>query len=162
MNWLQKLVNGNPPTVPSTPVVQPDWLKKTLQLPPWAKVAVARSDKVCLQIDVDTAAAMREWLPQIGAPEQLTQYWIESAYQCIKLDVQSAIDGTEFDPRHAGAPAEFVFARAPEFALANFPMGEQQDVQINGVSTRLRGIELATRGRHAREHYKRIRGRLPF
>jgi hypothetical protein len=81
-------------------------------------------------------------------PADATQYWLEVAYQCAKLDLQLAIDGTQYDPRIAKKPAEFKFTRCNHWQLKLHPPGK--------------GIELATKGHEARNHYRRIRGRIPL
>lgn len=162
MNWLQRFLNNGQEPKPSTRVATPDWLKRTLSLPPWATVADEHSHKVSVLIKVDTKTAMLDWLSLLEAPEQLTQYWIECAYQCAKLDLQLAIEGGDFDPRQSAMPAEFHFDRADEFALAKYPEGPAKEVVVDGHKLTLRGQALATNGREARAHYKRIRGRLPF
>lgn len=120
---------------------------KELSLPSWAKRKESAHDKVSIIVEVDSDAAYKEWLKTLEVTT-LDQYWLEVAYQCIKLDVQAAIAGTEFDPRTAGKSAEFRFSNAPEYALKNHPEG--------------RGIAVATKGLEARNHYARIRGSLPF
>ena len=126
----------------------PSWLRKDkLVLPPWAKVVERHSGKVSICIDVDTDGYVREWLELLGAPT-IDQYWLEVAYQCAKLDVQMALVGTKYDPRTCGAPVEFHFNKASKWALNLYPHG--------------RGIEMATKGKEARGHYVRIRGRMPF
>jgi hypothetical protein len=118
-----------------------------LSLPSWAKQRAAETNKVSVVVEVDSEAAYADWLERLGSPP-LDQYWIEVAYQCIKLDVQFALAGTEYDPRQAGKSAEFRFSNAPKYALANHPAG--------------RGAEAATQGREARDHYVRLRGSMPF
>lgn len=163
MNWLQRFLNADKtPAQPSQVVSAPDWMTKSLRLPSWAAACETHSHKLGGRIEVDTGAAMHEWLTLLGAPDQLTQYWIECAYQCVKLDLQLAIENSGIDPRTAGKPVEFNFQRADEFALNKFPPGDTRTVNVNGTELQLSGVELATNGREAREHYKRIRGRLPF
>jgi len=120
---------------------------KALSLPSWASRKESASQKVSIVIEVDSAVAYPAMLKELEA-DVVDQYWLEVAYQCIKLDVQATLAGTEFDPRTAGKPAEIHFSNAPEFALAKHPEGK--------------GIAAATQGREAREHYKKLRGSLPF
>lgn len=132
-------------------IVIPSWLKKPkLPLPPWAKVkdsVIADVGKVSLVIEADTKEYVEEWFKLLGV-DKPDQYWLEVAYQCAKLDLQMAVLDTEFDPRHAGKAVEFRFSNYPPYALKRWPEGK--------------GLEKATKGKEAREHYKRIRGRLPF
>lgn len=126
----------------------PKWLQReTLPLPAWARVSKVSSDRVALLIEADTAAAYQEWFALLGVTSP-DQYWLEVAYQCAKLDLQSALVGTEYDPRASGKPVQFNFSRALECAHVRHPKGK--------------GADAATRGREARAHYVRIRGRMPF
>jgi hypothetical protein len=125
----------------------PAWLRRDeVKLPPWARLAAKQDDRLAVKIEIDSAVAYQEWLStlQVTNPDQ---YWLEVAYQCIKLDVQSAIAGTKYDPKVAGKSAQLNMSRAPQYALAAHPRG--------------RGSEAASRGKEARAHYARIRGRLP-
>jgi hypothetical protein len=119
----------------------------TLNLPSWASVDSDGSDKFAVTILVDSAAAYTEWLTELGVDEP-TQFDIECAYQCIKMDVQRAVEGTEYDPRTAGKSHVIKFSRAEEFALANFPEGK--------------GVGAATQGLQARNAYRKARGAVPF
>lgn len=116
------------------------------KLPAWARV-LAADERYAIVIEGDTDRYVSEWLQllKVKAPDQ---YWLEVAYQCAKLDLQLAIEGTEFDPRTLNKPALFKFTRSSKYALAQHPAGK--------------GSAAATKGREAREHYKRVRGRLPF
>ena len=134
-------------------ITLPSWLKRKpeegrLPLPPWAEVEKHPHDgKVGICIRVSTKGYLEEWLELLQVTK-IDQYWLEVCYQCAKLDIQRAIQDTEFDPRLMKAFAEFHFDDAPEYAQAKYSPG--------------RGIAAATQGKEAREHYKRIRGRLPF
>lgn len=139
-------------------------MAKSLTLPNWATKAdsvLVDKKKVSIVINADCSVAYPEWLALLASDEYASKttpklanasspdkYWVEVAYQCIKLDLQAAIAGTEFDPTVTGIPAEFHLSNCPEFALANFPDGK--------------GTAAATQGKEARAHYKRIRGSLPF
>lgn len=120
-------------------------------LPSWAKF-IEGSPKACCIVEVDSEKAYEEWLAKfifpVGPAAEIDQYWLEVAYQCIKMDVQAALEGTEMDPQKAGRYAQINFTRAPRFALANHPAGK--------------GADAASRGLEARAHYVRIRGRVPF
>lgn len=147
----------------------PDWLKKqTIQLPAWAWLDPDfNKDKLGLRIVADPAVAYREWfdllhdnkypipedmrkagityMPDVSQPDQ---YWLEVAYQCTKLDLQSCLRGTPFDPRISGKPVEFKLITTPEFAHKNWPEGKTWQV--------------ASQGKQARMHYMRVRGTLPM
>ncbi len=118
-------------------------------LPSWATEKADASGKVKTVVCVDSAAAYSEWLDLLKVvKENVDQYWLEVAYQCVKLDVQAALAGTDCDPRTCGKPTGILFSNAPEFALAQFPEGK--------------GVAVATQGKEARNHYVRLRGRMPF
>lgn len=126
----------------------PSWLRRDeLKLPPWAKVAKVQRDSAAIIVEVDCDAAYPAWLAELGNPT-VDQYWLEVAYQCIKLDVQAALVGTKYDPRTAGKHAVFKFSRAEAWEQAKHPAGK--------------GAEAASRGKEARGHYTRIRGSLPM
>ena len=76
------------------------------------------------------------WLDPSMPEMPLDQYWLEVAYQCVKLDVQAVMRDFNIE----------IHLRDPEkeFALAKYPEG--------------RGLEKADRGREARDHYRTIRG----
>ena len=115
-------------------------LKRELQLP--EGYAVAR-EPPALKIAIDPAIAYTALLEELGvAEDDIDQYWLEVAYQCAKMDAQAAVlrAGGDFG-------FEIKIANRPEFALANHPPG--------------RGIEAATQGSEARQHYKRLRGFVP-
>lgn len=132
--------------------VLPRWLGgEELALPAWARVLKdhpnVKAGRVSIAIEGDTDGYVREWLKLLGDPNP-DQYWLEVAYQCAKLDLQAALVGTPYDPRVCGKSAQFVFTRAPQWTLKRFQRG--------------RGAQRATQGREARDHYRRIRGALPF
>lgn len=114
-------------------------------LPDWAKAHV--NDGGMLVVEGDTDRYVAEWL-QLLKVKTPDQYWLEVAYQCAKMDVQTAIEGSEFDPRTCKKPHYILFSRSSKYALAQHPTGK--------------GAAAATQGREARDHYKRVRGRLPF
>lgn len=140
----------------------PAWLKRdSLRLPPWAKVAKERRN-AAMRLEVDTEKAMDDWFELLGNPPR-TQYWAEVAYQCVKLDLQASLVGTEHDPRAAGKFVEFKMKRAPKYELATLPDPDKGgEMMINGVLRKVNGVERASNGREARGHYVRIRGSLPM
>jgi hypothetical protein len=110
-------------------------------LPEWAKPREKKEgDRGAPWVDVDTHAAYPAILKELGIEkeEQLDQYWLEVAYQCIKMDVQMSC-GFNIQIR----------MRDPDkrYAQKKYPKGK--------------GAFLATQGREARGHYKRLRGALP-
>ena len=134
----------------------PDWLKREqpehLNLPAWAQVESHRQVQdgtFSISILCDTDAYVRHWLPLLGkSPSDADQYWLEVAYQCAKMDVQLALEGTKYDPRTAGKPARVHFSRCNHWQQHLHPVGL--------------GVARATRGLEARGHYRRVRGRLPM
>lgn len=126
---------------------QPEWLQRDdIKLPSWAQI-VEGPDKYSVAIEVDTDGYIEDWFTilEVSHPDQ---YWLEVAYQCAKLDLQMAIAGSKYDPRTSGKPANFHFKRSEKWTQKKYPAGK--------------GPNAATQGREAREHYRRIRGRLPM
>lgn len=72
-------------------------------------------------------------------PDRPTQYWLECAYQCMKLELQVAMRSFGFEIR--------VQDPGKVLAYAKFPEG--------------RGIVAATWGKEARDHYRVLRGFIP-
>ncbi len=109
-----------------------------MNFPEWAKLT-EREGRIPL-IDVDTSRAYPAMLSELEV-EKPDQYWLEVAYQCLKMDVQKI----------AGFSVEIHF-KDPEkkWKQKNFP--ENPD----GKST-----WDATKGKEARGHYIKLRGSLP-
>lgn len=124
----------------------PEWTKAILELPTWAK-KVNCAKWAGIRIEADPDGFIPYWLNLLGI-EKPDQYWLEVAYQCGKLDIQWALESTEYDPRVAGKPAEIHVLNRPKWALKNYPAGK--------------GIHRASQGKEARGHYVRIRGRIPL
>ena len=72
-------------------------------------------------------------------PARPTRYWLEVAFQCMKLELQVAMRGHGFEIR--------VHDADKAWAQDKFPEG--------------RGIVAATWGKEAREHFRRCRGFVP-
>ena len=117
-----------------------------INLPAWARI-VEGGAKLLVTVEVDSDKAYEVMLAELGA-EVIDQYWLEVAYQCIKLDVQAALEGSALCPVGNGACAQFNFTRAPRWAQDKYKRG--------------RGVLAATKGLEARGHYKRLRGRIPY
>lgn len=100
---------------------------------------VARTNGV---ITIDPELIYPEILKTLGVKE-IDQYWAEVAYQCAKLEAMRMVEGTKYDPRPDKSLVVHVESRKDTWALSNFPVG--------------RGATVATRGREAREHYRRWR-----
>jgi hypothetical protein len=115
---------------------------RTAQLPAWA-TALAPG-----KIEIQASQFYPEWLTLLGLAslENLTQYDLECAYQCAKMDIQFAIAGTDLMPPEGGALVILVKDDEKEsgkWAQKNYPPGK--------------GAEAAYKGKEARAHYKRIR-----
>ena len=112
-------------------------------LPEWARDSglVNRGGMPIVVVDPD--AAYPAWLAELGVgAETVDKYWLEVAYQCVKMDVQWAC-GFHIEIRIRGGEGY-----KERWALANHP-GTKKD------------IERATQGKEARGHYKRLRGFIP-
>ena len=104
-----------------------------VKLPEWA----AEDGKNAVRVDPDKFYPAI--LSDLGVDEKdVDQYWLEVAYQFMKMDVQKAMGHFNFNIN---------VTNRPKWALANHKPG--------------RGIVAATQGREARQHYVRIRGTLP-
>lgn len=114
--------------------------KLPAKLPKWAKQV---RDKPIPKIEVDPDICYPAFFEELGVdPKDVDQYWIEVAYQCMKMELQRIIGFFGFEIRvraHDG--------RKKRWALANHPVGK--------------GADLATIGREARGHFKRLRGFVP-
>lgn len=124
----------------------PEWTKAVMNLPPWAK-QVPHKRWSCIRIECDPDVFYPYWLGLLGV-DKPDQYWLEVAYQCAKLDVQRALEETKYDPRVAQKPAEIRVLNRPKWALSQYSRGK--------------GTQAASQGKEAREHYKRVRGRVPL
>jgi hypothetical protein len=167
------------------PAAKPEWMQRTdVKLPPWASIAENSREKFINDIVIDGPAAYAEWLATLmsetpkhraawdaALPKERTkeppevlrsasdvdQYWLEVAYQCIKLDIDMALAGTALDPAGTGKHGHRKITRAAQYAQADY--ADNHAVVRDGKP--MSGAERATQGREAREHYKRIRGNLP-
>lgn len=114
--------------------------KLSVILPKWAKQV--RGTPIP-KIEVDPDVCYPAFFKELGVePKDIDQYWLEVAYQCMKMELQRILGFFAFEIRvraHRG--------RKDRWALNNHPPGK--------------GANLATLGREAREHYKRLRGVVP-
>lgn len=146
----------------------PDFMKRELKLPSWAQVIadpISEKGRVSVVIEADPDGFVPEWLKLIGAPEgKPDQYWIECAFQCAKMDLQKALEGTEFQPSLAGKPAEFRIKNRPTWALHNYQKGAGVEAASAGQRVVKAGTEPSAPGSAvltARAHYIKVRGSLP-
>jgi hypothetical protein len=129
------------PTFATTPIPASE-----VRLPKWASVNQEKR-----YIDIDPDVAYPVILGALGIAEaQYDQYWLEVAYQCAKMKVQSVVEGSELDPRSRSEDPRplviNVLSRKDRWALTDFTPG--------------RGIDAATKGREARAYYERISNRI--
>lgn len=110
-----------------------------MPLPDWATEIPTPDGRISAYV-VDADGAYEALLTELGFPlDEPTQYHLECAYQCIKMEMQRLLGTFSFELR----------IKDPEkkWALKKFKKGK--------------GIGAATKGKEAREHYKRIRGFVP-
>jgi hypothetical protein len=110
-----------------------------MSLPAWMVEVPTPDGKIPAYV-VNADAAYEAILAELGFDvDELTQYHLEVAYQCIKMECQRILGTFGFELR----------IKDPEkkWALKKFKKG--------------RGIDAATKGKEAREHYRRIRGFIP-
>lgn len=108
------------------------------KLPAYAKQGIPHGEMPV--VHVDATAAYEAWLKELDiAAEHVDQYWLEVAYQCIKLELQVAMRGFTFEIR--------IHDPEKKWAQRKFPEGI--------------GAARATFGKEARLHFMRARGGLP-
>lgn len=126
---------------------------RKLELPSWAKV-IGQG-----KVEADADSFYKEWLALLGVPlDSITQYDLECALQCAKLDIQFAVAGTDFVPS-GGALCIYIKDTTKE------PVGNAKDSgQVEYVSRwaqcrypKGRGAAAASKGGEARALFKKIR-----
>jgi hypothetical protein len=107
-----------------------------IKLPGYAKLG--GKHRALQIVDVDADAAYRAWLDELGVTT-IDRYWLEVAYQCIKMELQVAMRRFGFE----------IHIHDPEkhWAQAKVPNGK--------------GADAASKGKEAREHFRRLRGFIP-
>ena len=85
---------------------------------------------------------------------EVDQYWLEVAYQVAKMDIQSAVSGTDLMPEKGGALVIIIKDNSKETDSSGTSKYAQRD------KPKGRGADMASTGKEAREHYKRIRAVL--
>ena len=118
------------------------------RLPAWATphedFAKAKSLADVGVVVVDPDLAYPALLKELGVPDaEINKYWLEVVYQCVKLDLQTAMGrfGFKILIRSDGD-------RKERWALSKWPGGPDQVLR-------------ATKGLEAKAHYRRIRGFIP-
>ncbi len=76
--------------------------------------------------------------------DNLTQYWIEVVYQMAKLELRRIL---LLNSKNAWPKTIIINGDKKKWGIENYPKGH--------------GINAATKGREAREHYKRLKGFIP-
>lgn len=113
-----------------------------MALPDW----IEQVNETTFRVDIDTAYPL--WFAELGWDEaSADQYQLECVFQCTKLDAQAEIKRAGLDPR-------------PERSLILDFRGDKERWKMSGRPEG-RGIEVASKGREAREHFKRVRGFIP-
>ena len=107
-------------------------------LPEWATLSPIERTGQVPAVDVDSNAAYTAILAELKVDEP-DQYWLEVAFQFIKLELQVAMRMFAFEIR--------IHDPAKRWAQSKHPAG--------------RGAALASRGMEAREHFRRLRGFIP-
>src|SRR5688572_14635538 len=136
-----------------------------IKLPTWAKFVqdhhLVENGKVSAVIEADPDGFVPEWLELIGKKEEdkITQYDLEVCFQCAKLDVQRALQGTDLQPSRGGKPYQLnILSRKEKWSLKNFPEGK-------GIRAATQGVKVMEKGKEdeasARAHYIRVRGAVP-
>lgn len=113
---------------------------------------------------IDPDIAYPAMLKALGVePEDIDQYWLEVCYQCVKLETDRIALERGFHPRQTGIGLSRTImsegGRKQRWAIKNYP-DRHADVWP-GTNTPRSGVDRATNGKEAREHYKRIRGFVP-
>jgi hypothetical protein len=147
---------------------QASWQTRELKLPPWARVlsdaSPAVAGKVSVVIEIDPDGFVPEWRDLLSAPSTLDQYWLECVWQCAKMDVQGALQGTQYQPSVSGKPVEIRVVNRPSYALRNYSEGAGAAAATGGVRVVATGSEPPRAGVRvptARAHYQRVRGAVP-
>lgn len=109
-----------------------------VNLPEWARPHP--TDRNAILVDPDLAYP--HFFKLLGV-EKPTKYWIEVAYQMVKMDLQVAMGKFGFTIHIRGDDG-----RKDRWALERHP-GSAQDVHR------------ATQGKDARQYYRKIRGFVP-
>ena len=84
-------------------------------------------------------------------PKKVSAYWLEVAYQAMKMDLQIALRSFNF--------TIFVQGGKAIWALKNHPPGRGQKT-VKAAIDRASGGRIAG-GKEARKHYERVRGVMP-
>lgn len=105
------------------------------------------ADQLDAAADKDKSAKVKP-LSRMNA-EELDQYMLECAYQCIKMTVQELVEESDEDPRAEGKSLVIMFQSGEDkqkWAQASYPAG--------------RGADAATKGREARLFKAKVKGAL--
>jgi hypothetical protein len=113
-----------------------------IKLPNW----LSREDNGAMIIKSDLAYPAVLGLLGVDHKD-VDQYWMEVAYQCVKMAAQDVARDNDLWPE-SGTLAIIIESGKvkDEWAIASYPNGK--------------GVEAATKGGEAKLHYERIRRRL--
>lgn len=106
--------------------------------------------KLGVVVEIDPDGFVPQWLGLMKKDEGtvITQYDMEICFQCAKMDVQLALDETEYQPSRSKKVVQINVLNRPEWALKNFSAGQGANAAIKGKRT-------------ARDVFKEVRGELP-
>lgn len=111
-----------------------------MSIPAWAKQVRKDHAKLIDAYEVSADEFYPALLAELGFPvDEPTQYHLEVAYQCMKMEMQRCLGKFSFEIR--------ISDPGKKWALSNYKKGK--------------GTHAATKGREARDHYRRIRGFVP-
>jgi len=109
-----------------------------------------------VEADVFYPALLQELKDHLGTagpnPKKPTQYWLEVAYQCMKMDMQAAC-GFQIE-------IQITNASGKKWALIKHPDPDHKVDKETGIVI-MTGVYKATKGLEAKRHYKALRGFIP-
>ena len=129
------------------------------KLPFGAKKLKTMPGKVpCYEVEADVfyptlLQELKDHLGEAGPdPKKPTQYWLEVAYQCMKMDMQTAC-GFQIE-------IQITNASGKKWALIKHPDPDRKIDKATG-NVVMTGVFKATKGLEAKRHYKALRGFIP-
>ncbi len=118
------------------------------RLPAWAEPHPSDTNAVL----VDPDKAYPSLLSELGASEKIDRYWLEIAYQCVKMDLQTALRRYDFT----------IHIRSDDGRKDRWGFHAHKGTRGHaGKAVDDPLVIRATKGKEAREHYRRIRGFVP-
>lgn len=98
---------------------------------------------------MDLLPEWKQTLAELLRPD-VTAYWMEVAYQCGKLELQTIVGRLQFEIRVHGGRAKYQQRSAPQGRPTQFAAGSYSGHGNEQV-----------KGTEARQHFKRLRGTIP-